>query len=240
MTFLLPGVCHHLAKLDTIHSDRLLQMFTLFQKGLFPTENICYRIFLDLIQWYSLDSSKAMKYDSNVRKFWYLGKRLFHNKFVEYMRGPGNKGQDDSDFEERSTHINFPVPHRLSDANSKVPSHIEPGFIHAIVEHYQNSHPNSLVKPHNLSGDLKKINQSPSSPMGGIDLSGFEKQPTKGDLDKRLSDELEEINKTISLVDDLHNCHIPTSLSPGKLEIVVPQIQNVILIMTDDQDVELG
>ena len=91
-------------------------MMKLFKNGLFPTENICYKVFQNLIQYYSLENSKAMRYSEDVKKFWYLGKRLFHNRFLEYMRGPGNKGKEIP--EQRSTDINFPVPHNLQNSST--------------------------------------------------------------------------------------------------------------------------
>ena len=46
---LIPSVCDFFSKEERIHSDRFLQYMRLMASGSFPTTNICYRVFLDLI-----------------------------------------------------------------------------------------------------------------------------------------------------------------------------------------------
>ncbi len=93
LSALLPDVCKILAEKDPIHGKRLLQMFTLLKDENFPLENICFKFFEDLVQWFLIDSATEMRYGPDVRKFWFIGKRLFHGKFIEYMRGPCFRGE---------------------------------------------------------------------------------------------------------------------------------------------------
>ena len=81
---LIPSVCEFLANEESIHSVRLLQYMELMESGRFPTTNICYRVFLDLVQWYSISKPSDMRYSPDVKQFWHLGKVLFHSKFDLY------------------------------------------------------------------------------------------------------------------------------------------------------------
>ena len=62
---------------------------------------MCYQLFNDVIQWNAL---------------WCIGKRLFHGKFIQFMRGPAGKGsvtRGESELGEYDPHqssINFAVP----------------------------------------------------------------------------------------------------------------------------------
>ena len=64
---LLPGVCSFLSEVDSIHRERFIQMMKLMNNGTFPIENICFLVFEDLIQWYSIPNTCGMRYNDNVR-----------------------------------------------------------------------------------------------------------------------------------------------------------------------------
>ena len=81
---LIPSVCEFLANEESIHSVRLLQYMELMESGRFPTTNICYRVFLDIVKWYSISKPSDMRYSPDVKQFWHLGKVLFHSKFDLY------------------------------------------------------------------------------------------------------------------------------------------------------------
>ena len=84
---LIPGVVDFLCDNDPLHKRRFVQMMKLMNSGTFPYENICFGIFEDLIQSYSIDSVNAMRYSPHIRRFWYIGKLLFHGKFINFVRG---------------------------------------------------------------------------------------------------------------------------------------------------------
>jgi hypothetical protein len=64
----------------------------LVNEGNFSCENIAFQLFLDVIQWYSLDSSYQMRYSSETKHFWSLGYKLFKEKFIRFMGGYKHSG----------------------------------------------------------------------------------------------------------------------------------------------------
>ncbi len=89
---------------------------------------------------------------------------------------------------ESEAQISFPIPSKHDDTNSNIPHAIQPGIIDEKVDKYIKSSDNALSKSHNVWGDLKKLNTNVASTTGTIDLSGFEKLPTKDQIDPRLID----------------------------------------------------
>ena len=69
-----------------------LKYTRLLSKGTMPATNICYLLFLDLVEWYSTDSTSNMRYRAETVKFWQIGYRLFHGKFLRFMSGPRHAG----------------------------------------------------------------------------------------------------------------------------------------------------
>ena len=74
---LMPSVCHFLCEADLWHLERFLQILSLMNTGDFPLDNICYTLFIDVIQWYHVFSTSFityMLYSDDVRRCWYIGK----------------------------------------------------------------------------------------------------------------------------------------------------------------------
>ena len=99
------------------------------------------------------------------KKIWVLGKKLFHGKFLAFMRGPANRGTARSGDEERGSYdpqrgsINFAVPKVLSSMeNSRIPDKVMPGIMTDMIDYYIDTDPEALTRSHNLCLDLKKIN----------------------------------------------------------------------------------
>ena len=133
---LIPGVCDFLITQDPLHTERLKQFMQLMSSGNFPIKNLCYNLFNDVVQWYSCGSSTEMRYSDETKQFWCIGKRLFHGKFVQFMRGPASKGRVTSgethagEYEPHNSSINFAVPSNLSKMpNSKIPDRVLPGIM---------------------------------------------------------------------------------------------------------------
>ena len=215
MKTLLPGVCQFLSEADDIHKSRFMQFLELMNNGTFPLNNICFQVFEDLIQWHLVENISYMRYSPEVRRFWFIDKRLFHGKFLHYMRGLGHLGQiisgesDRGHYSPTQSRINFPVPSDrcLNSNKCNVPDELSPGLLTETVEHYIRSNDHSLTKSHNLCGDLKKINADTSTEMGCIDLAGFEKSPTKNETAARLMDEnivLKSCQETVQHLEDLN------------------------------------
>jgi hypothetical protein len=56
-------------------------------------DNITFLLFLDVVRWYGKTSTTQMRYnDTAVNKFWRIGYKMFHGKWLRYMNGPKNKG----------------------------------------------------------------------------------------------------------------------------------------------------
>ena len=63
----------------------------------FPTDNIknfaFYWLFLDVVSWFNCASTCEMQYTPICIKFWQVGYRIFHGKFLRFMSGLRNLGQ---------------------------------------------------------------------------------------------------------------------------------------------------
>ena len=72
----------HPAVLQTLQEEGQLETYMKFNNLLasqeFPTKNICFLLFLDLVDWYSCENTSRMRYRTETVKFWQIGYRLFH------------------------------------------------------------------------------------------------------------------------------------------------------------------
>ena len=51
----------------------------------FPTNNIAYLLFLDIVDFFSSDTAFSMRYNDQTKQFWTLGYKLFKGKFIRFM-----------------------------------------------------------------------------------------------------------------------------------------------------------
>ena len=103
-----------------------------------PMDNIALLLLFDVVRWYSLGSTKTMTYPETTKLFWRIGRKLFHESFLNFMSGNKNKGHDtelENPSPEAST-INFAVPKpsvlrnfQPLDVMKKLPSELSPGII---------------------------------------------------------------------------------------------------------------
>lgn len=179
--------------------------------GSFPMKNIAYLLFLDVVRWYSSESTTTMRYDDVVSRFWRTGYKLFHGRFLRFISGPKNRGEiiiNDSKrgcFNPAESEINFAVP--IQKVKKKMegpmpPDDIKPGIlqhmIHLIAEQ------SSTLKTYKLCLDGKKINGSTTGILGDVDLFGHEQKLTLREKQNRLQDEIlhtESVLKTLDNVD---------------------------------------
>ena len=91
MIDLLPKILKSLE--DAGQKESFLKFMGLLAFGTFPLHNICYLLFLDIVEWFSCDSTTHMRYGHETVKFWQIGYRLFHGKFFRFMSGIRNFGQ---------------------------------------------------------------------------------------------------------------------------------------------------
>ena len=162
---------------------------------------------MDLMKWFSSSSPHAMIYQMECCKFWTIGKQLFHGKFLKFMRGPYFKGESNDSECHRlissDAKINFPVPSKVQDSDTKIMKEVFAGLMEGIVGAYVESgtHSNSLQ----CMWGLEKINICAFSPNGGVNLSGFEASPSAEESKSRLQEELFMVDTCISKVETLDN-----------------------------------
>ena len=63
---------------DVGQKKSFLKFMGLLASGTFPLHNICYLLFLDIVGWFSCDSTTHMRYGHETVKFWQIVYRLFH------------------------------------------------------------------------------------------------------------------------------------------------------------------
>ena len=115
-----------------------------------PLDNICYLLFLDLVEWYSSEdkNTSRMRYKfPATTQFWQVGYRIFHGKFIRFMSGTKNLGQiisnntDKGYFDPNASSINFAVPslttlHKRLENNSEYLPGVNLVLIEDIRNHY--------------------------------------------------------------------------------------------------------
>ena len=92
ISMLLPKVIESLE--ESGHLDSYLKYNELLASGRLPFDNICYLLFLDVVEWFSTENTSKMRYKfPQTVQFWNIGSRLFHRKFLQIMSGPRSFGQ---------------------------------------------------------------------------------------------------------------------------------------------------
>lgn len=80
LSYILPSV------LDSLESAGQLETYIhfihLLSEKTFPLDNICYLLFLDLVQWFSNYNTSNMRYNEHTIKFWHIGYIIFHGKYL--------------------------------------------------------------------------------------------------------------------------------------------------------------
>ena len=56
--------------------------------GSFPFENIAFLLFMDVCRGLSCKNTSRIRYSDKVKRFWRIGYRLFHGKWLKFMSGP--------------------------------------------------------------------------------------------------------------------------------------------------------
>ena len=93
MIDLLPKVLKSLEDVEQKESFLKFMGLHVLASETFPSHNICYLLFLDIVEWFSCDSTAHMRYGHETVNLWQIGYRLFHGKFLRFMPGIRNFGQ---------------------------------------------------------------------------------------------------------------------------------------------------
>jgi hypothetical protein len=57
---------------DVGQKESFLKFMGLLASGTFPLHNICYLLFLNIVEWFSCDSTTHMRYGHETVKFWQI------------------------------------------------------------------------------------------------------------------------------------------------------------------------
>jgi hypothetical protein len=119
MIDLLPKVLKSLEDVEQKESFLKFMGLHVLASETFPSHNICYLLFLDIVEWFSCDATTHMRYGHETVKFWQIGYRLFHGKFLRFMSGIRNFGQvldgtsERGFFDPLKSKVNCAVPNGL-------------------------------------------------------------------------------------------------------------------------------
>ena len=99
---------------DQGHLSTWLQLHRLIADGSFPLNNICFRLFLDIVKLHCCPSLTEMRYPEHSKVFWRTAYRLFGGKLMRFMGGPKCQGQGSggSACTPSEAKVNFSVPSR--------------------------------------------------------------------------------------------------------------------------------
>ena len=186
--------------------------------GTFPLDNIAFQIFLDVAEWFGLENTVAMWYSPNVVKFWRIGYRLFHGKFLRFMGGYKNLGQGGRELRPVDSKINFAVPNVKQLFAQKVGvDSISPGILYDLLDILKGSR-----LCYNLSFDGKKINAGKTKMGGDIDLFGHEDVPTLEQRKARFADEKRSIDEFQQLLENpsVYGQNFESVSSTFKMELI--------------------
>ena len=174
------------------------QLVRLICEGKFPLDNIALLLLLDVVRWYSLESTTQMTYRGDTLKFWKVLYRLFHGKTLRFLSGMKSSGHvvtgecAKGSYSPQHSRINFAVPSRTVIAQYKptqvhVPDEVPPGIIQDSVDMAD------TTKSYVLSMDGKKLAPGLSRDKGDINLFGFEPAESLESTKERLGAELKVV-----------------------------------------------
>ena len=95
-----------------------VHLFKCLANRTLPLHNISYRLFLDVVTWFSSENACTKRNSDIVKRFWRTGSEIFKGKFLRFISGMKNKGQSLAHeslpgcSEPSQSSINFIVPSR--------------------------------------------------------------------------------------------------------------------------------
>lgn len=139
---LLPVVLEQMEKVGK--GDILLKFLNLMNEGHFPTNNIAFSLFCDVVEWFSKDDSRHMRYSDSTLQFFWIGRKLFGGRFLRFMSGMKNETDQltnaTTHFDPLKSRINFACPSEsiLRDLNpfgNDLPVAFESGIMEKMIEY---------------------------------------------------------------------------------------------------------
>lgn len=167
---LIPNVLQEFRKHG--QEKKFLLFMRLVESESIPLENIAWLLFLDVMQWFSLETTSQMRYSDTVKSFWTIGMLLFGHRFLHFLGGLKNKGQTKvheallGECKPDTSQVNFVCPearYLLNDDEDVKLEDLQPGILHAVVDEYV-ARGDVKDKPHNsklflqfMAANLKSI-----------------------------------------------------------------------------------
>ena len=205
LTKLLPSVTKYLSEQDKL--EEWITFFHLVSEGNFNLNNIAVQLFWDVVKFHKIKNIHAMRFSSDVKKFWTLGLQLFHSKFIRFMGGYKSVGQLASssvttkqDMTPETAHVNFVCPHVNQLRQEKKNAGVDcstPGIIESNLDVVAATSNNRAYK---ICIDGKKIAPGFGSKLGEVDLYGHESSPTLKQKQDRLAEEIDAIDDIDTLL----------------------------------------
>lgn len=202
---MVPSVITSLKKAG--HLETWMKLNRMISEDTFPFANIAFLLFMDVCKFLDNTNTSSMKYSELVKKFWRIGYRLFHGKWLKFMGGPKHGGMliagdcEKGVYDPKDSCINFAVPVR-SVVSSKLspvaPADVKPGILKQLLDRVAEQ--SSNLKTYKLCLDGKKINASTSGQGGEIDLWGNEQKPTLKERQEQLNSDKKMIEDASTLV----------------------------------------
>ncbi|VDH98759.1 Hypothetical predicted protein [Mytilus galloprovincialis] len=218
LSSILPKVISNLRDVGELNS--FVQFNELLASGSFPFENIAYRLFCDVVQWYTLSNTSSMRYSELVKRFWRTGYKLFKGKFLRFMSGLKNTGNINEGMSERgkyepmNSELNFAVPSWSVLDKMITPVSTEtfrPGLIDTMINISHENDPDKIAT-FKLCVDGKKINSSTIGNLGDVNLWGHEDPPTLSSKMKQLDEDKNNIEQLRNLLQDIQSERIESIL----------------------------
>lgn len=169
-------------------------------------DNIAYLLFLDVCRFFSCRNTSSMRYSPVVKRFWRVGYRLFHSKWLRFMGSPKHNTQllagesEKGLFHPEDAQINFAIPQKGVTSTAS-PDQMHPGIIHMLIDRVAED--STPLKMYKLCFDGKKINSSTSGRHGDIDLWGLEQKPTLNERKAALEYDTDLLTEAKSCIETL-------------------------------------
>ena len=199
----------------------------------FPIENICFQLFLNVIEWYSAPNTSEMRYiHDETKQFWEVGYRLFKGKFLRFMAGPRGLGQIVTGNQEKGkcsavdSNINFAVPFLQTLSKNKL-CPIFPGIFDDSITSLSERLPSNIIK---IGIDGKKIARGKGDKIGDIDCWGFEREPTLQDKEARQKREKDKVSEVFSLCQKVDIAYV-SALSNSYKTTILNELIDILKIM---------
>ena len=208
MIMIMPNVHNEMKRNG--HLKTWISLSRMVNDGSFPFNNIAFLLFMDVCRFLSCENTSGVRYSTKLNISGHIGYRLFHGKWLKFMRRPKHTGtlmteqSDRGIFSPQEAKINFAVPIlsvRSTELAPVKPSEIMPGTLNYLLDKVaESSNPSKTYK---ICFDRKKINASTSGLQGDIDLWGLEHKPTLKERLEQLQSEkdlIAEATETVSHV----------------------------------------